>query len=628
MTHKVGVRVVRGPDWKWQSQDGGEGCVGTVISVTTSTKSSLAVVRWDSGVQANYRLGGNCAYDLRMLDNAPAGVKHQHVKCDECKENNIAGIRWKCGVCHNYDLCSPCYMADKHDINHSFMRIVEPGCSPVGVPQRKSATKLDVTGLFPGALVTRGPDWKWLDQDGGAGKTGKVIEISPWSAASSRSAVRVVWDVSGHQDLYRLGHDGKVDVQGKTCHVGGKYYRDHLPCIGEVSQPDGSSPSANAGNAFAIGDKVSIAVPVETLKTMQEGHGGWIPEMSTFIGETGIILSFTELGNVRVQFGTNARYTFHPGALAKAAGFVVDDMVKMIADAGKAKVLQEGHGGWTEKMAQALGHIGKVEAITTNGDLKVDFNGTTWILNPDCCVRPTNADLDSPGETGTSSGSPTVFEMLEALKERAAVGKAAQHTVFKANDIVTIINDMAQVIALQKGHGGWNDRMATAIGKTGKVIRVDSDGDLVVRVNGSRWTLNPACCAMATESEHASLPADDTEDLAEMLAGRLLDDGDSIGAVAATLRAHIAMTSRSQAVRKDSKFKVNDIVTVTGDIDRAIALQKGHGGWNDRMMLALGKIGRVVMVDSDGDVRVEVGGTNWLFNPDCLTSVQGSKPGL
>ena len=26
----VGVRVVRGPDWKWGKQDGGEGHVGTV----------------------------------------------------------------------------------------------------------------------------------------------------------------------------------------------------------------------------------------------------------------------------------------------------------------------------------------------------------------------------------------------------------------------------------------------------------------------------------------------------------------------------------------------------------------------------------------------------------------------
>ena len=26
-----GLRVVRGPDWKWGDQDGGKGCVGTVV---------------------------------------------------------------------------------------------------------------------------------------------------------------------------------------------------------------------------------------------------------------------------------------------------------------------------------------------------------------------------------------------------------------------------------------------------------------------------------------------------------------------------------------------------------------------------------------------------------------------
>lgn len=30
---EVGIRVVRGPDWKWGNQDDGEGHVGTVVEV-------------------------------------------------------------------------------------------------------------------------------------------------------------------------------------------------------------------------------------------------------------------------------------------------------------------------------------------------------------------------------------------------------------------------------------------------------------------------------------------------------------------------------------------------------------------------------------------------------------------
>jgi E3 ubiquitin-protein ligase mind-bomb len=35
----VGLRVVRGPDWGWDTQDGGEGCVGTVIEIIGNTQN-------------------------------------------------------------------------------------------------------------------------------------------------------------------------------------------------------------------------------------------------------------------------------------------------------------------------------------------------------------------------------------------------------------------------------------------------------------------------------------------------------------------------------------------------------------------------------------------------------------
>lgn len=32
-------------------------------------------------------------------------------------------MRWKCTKCHDFDLCTACYMADKHDLGHAFLRI-------------------------------------------------------------------------------------------------------------------------------------------------------------------------------------------------------------------------------------------------------------------------------------------------------------------------------------------------------------------------------------------------------------------------------------------------------------------------------------------------------------------------
>jgi len=33
-----------------------------------------------------------------------------------------------------------------------------------------------------------------------------------------------------------------------------------------------------------------------------------------------------------------------------------------------------------------IGKTGKVVAVDSDGDLKVDFGSKTWILNPQCCV--------------------------------------------------------------------------------------------------------------------------------------------------------------------------------------------------------------------------------------------------
>jgi len=74
---ELGLRVVRGPDWKWQNQDGGEGHVGTVVEIGKSSKSNTpdktVVVQWDSGFRTNYRVGYQGFYDLRVYDQAPTG---------------------------------------------------------------------------------------------------------------------------------------------------------------------------------------------------------------------------------------------------------------------------------------------------------------------------------------------------------------------------------------------------------------------------------------------------------------------------------------------------------------------------------------------------------------------------
>ena len=82
----MGTRVVRGPDWSWRDQDGGEGHLGTVVEVQVQEQGEgeqkeadggrapcVVTVQWDCGNRCRYRCGLGGKYDLRGFDSAPAG---------------------------------------------------------------------------------------------------------------------------------------------------------------------------------------------------------------------------------------------------------------------------------------------------------------------------------------------------------------------------------------------------------------------------------------------------------------------------------------------------------------------------------------------------------------------------
>lgn len=71
----VGTRVIRGPDWLYGDQDGGDGHVGTVTRVGGDSDETCQMVwvQWDCGDRANYRAGFRGKHDLLVLDNRNAG---------------------------------------------------------------------------------------------------------------------------------------------------------------------------------------------------------------------------------------------------------------------------------------------------------------------------------------------------------------------------------------------------------------------------------------------------------------------------------------------------------------------------------------------------------------------------
>ncbi|XP_076440202.1 E3 ubiquitin-protein ligase MIB1-like [Babylonia areolata] len=411
----VGARVVRGPDWKWGKQDGGEGHVGTVRNFESPEE---VVVVWDNGTAANYRCAG--AYDLRMMDTAPTGIKHEGTMCDTCRQQPIFGIRWKCAECPNYDLCSVCYHGDKHNLRHRFYRIVVPGGERVLMEPRRKSKKITSRGIFPGARVVRGVDWQWEDQDGGNGRRGKVTEIQDWSAASPRSAAHVLWD-NGAKNLYRVGFEGMADLKVVNDAKGGSFYRDHLPLLGEQGPSSRSGPCG-----LAIGDQVNVDLDLEIVQSLQHGHGGWTDGMFECLGTTGTVVGIDEDHDIVVSYPSGNRWTFNPAVLTKVntgssassgqnetssvTQFAVGDLVQICSDTERIKVLQRGHGEWAEAMMPTLGKIGRVQQIYHDSDLKVEVCGTSWTYNPSAVTKVASAD---GAAIGCSSG-----ERLSALLKK------------------------------------------------------------------------------------------------------------------------------------------------------------------------------------------------------------------
>nr|XP_040143692.1 E3 ubiquitin-protein ligase MIB2 isoform X3 [Ictidomys tridecemlineatus] len=353
---QVGMRVVRGVDWKWGQQDGGEGGVGTVVELgrhgSPSTPDRTVVVQWDQGTRTNYRAGYQGAHDLLLYDNAQIGVRHPNIICDCCKKHGLRGMRWKCRICFDYDLCTQCYMHNKHDLTHAFERYETAHSRPVTLSPRQGLLRIPLRGIFQGAKVVRGPDWEWGSQDG------KPAELQR-----------------------RVSADG---------------------------QP------------FQRGDKVKCLLDIDVLRDMEEGHGGWNPRMAEFIGQTGTVHRITDRGDVRVQFNHETRWTFHPGALTKHNSFWVGDVVRVIDDLDTVKRLQAGHGEWTDDMAPALGRIGKVVKVFGDGNLRVAVGGQRWTFSPSCLVayRPeedTNLDVAERARENKSSLS-VALDKLRAQK--------------------------------------------------------------------------------------------------------------------------------------------------------------------------------------------------------------------
>lgn len=50
-------------------------------------------------------------------------MSHPGVSCDVCHVKPITGPRFKCTVCHDYDMCETCEAKGSHTKNHNLLKI-------------------------------------------------------------------------------------------------------------------------------------------------------------------------------------------------------------------------------------------------------------------------------------------------------------------------------------------------------------------------------------------------------------------------------------------------------------------------------------------------------------------------
>ena len=198
-------------------------------------------------------------------------------------------------------------------------------------------------------------------------------------------------------------------------------------------------------------------------------------------------------------------------------------------------------------------------------------------------------------------------------------------------DLVNVDLELEIVQHLQHGHGGWTEGMYECLGQSGSVVGIDEDHDIVVSYpSGNRWTFNPA---VLTKVGGSILPMG----VVQGAPGGNISPPSPLGGPGPGLSAGGPLAAGGGAVggvggammESGNQFSVGDLVQICNDLERMKILQRGHGEWAEAMAPTMGKIGRVQQIYHDNDLKVEVCGTSWTYNPSAVSKVasDGNMPG-
>jgi len=90
--------------------------------------------RGNRPISAGFGLGGRCHRLGQMSRGRSSNGEWPDVTCDMCQQKPLVGVRYKCSVCFNFDLCEKCEAKGQHPADHPLVKL-RPETTPMVVHQ-------------------------------------------------------------------------------------------------------------------------------------------------------------------------------------------------------------------------------------------------------------------------------------------------------------------------------------------------------------------------------------------------------------------------------------------------------------------------------------------------------------
>lgn len=241
-------------------------------------------------------------------------------------------------------------------------------------------------------------------------------------------------------------------------------YKDHLPLLGD------NATEAGPMNQFQARDLVVIDLDLDTVKSLQEGHGSWTDDMLECLTLTGRVVSLAENGDVIVVYPSGNSWTFNPACLTKMATGQIGSNLNANYDNVNTK-LSSANDATCSADENAFNICFAPASVASCSPLAIN-------LVPNNSAHLTSAELCNSSIASTSQYNPFAVQPIGG-------------THFVVGDLVRICSNLERIKRLQQNHGEWSDGMMETLGRVGRIAEIYHDNDLKVEVCGNSWTYNP-----------------------------------------------------------------------------------------------------------------------------------------